>query len=57
MIPVHNELPELEVVCRVLDAWDAEYIAYRSINEDGEEVWLNEFDGAEIANVARWEEI
>lgn len=57
MISVHNELPELEVVCRVLDAWDAEYIAYRSINEDGEEVWLNEFDGAEIANVARWEEI
>jgi hypothetical protein len=24
MIPVHIELPELEVVCRVLDAWDAE---------------------------------
>lgn len=57
MIPVHIDLPELEVVCRVFDVWDAEYIAYLSENEEGEKVWINEFDDEVIENVARWEQI
>lgn len=57
MIQVHIDLPELEVVCRVLDVWDAEYIAYLSENEEGEKVWINEFDDEVIENVARWEQI